>query len=111
MNWGVVFLYVGSLGIGNALAETGAGEMIGNTISSMLGGQPNGYLVGLVFFAIPYILTQFMNNWGVVNIFNPIAILSCLSMGYDPRGPMILVLAGSLTAFMTPMATPAVPLM
>ena len=52
-----------------------------------------------------------MNNWGVVNIFNPIAILSCLSMGYDPRGPMILVLAGSLTAFMTPMATPAVPLM
>ena len=111
VNWGVVFLYVGSLGIGNALAETGAGEMIGNTISSMLGGQPNGYLVGLVFFAIPYILTQFMNNWGVVNIFNPIAILSCLSMGYDPRGPMILVLAGSLTAFMTPMATPAVPLM
>lgn len=53
VNWGVVFLYVGSLGIGNALAETGAGEMIGNTISSMLGGQPNGYLVGLVFFAIP----------------------------------------------------------
>ena len=38
-------------------------------------------------------------------------LLTCASLGYNPIGPMILSTTGSLTAFMTPMATPTVPLM
>ena len=43
-------------------------------------------------------------------IFIPIAIQACKSMGADPVGVIIMVQAACLTAFMTPMATPAVPM-
>lgn len=50
-----------------------------------------------------------MQNRTVMMIFIPIAILACKSMNANPVGVIILVQAACLTAFMTPMATPAVP--
>ena len=61
------------------------------------------------FFIFPFLLTQLMLNRGVMLIFHPIAIATCAAMGADPRGLMILIQAACLTAFMTPMATGAVP--
>ena len=107
---GMVLLYVGMLALASALTATGAGEMIGNAIVGMLGGTHNGYLIGLVFFLAPFILTQVMMNVAVMNIFNPIAIVTCQTLGCNPIGPLCLVMIGSLSAFMTPMATPTVPM-
>ena len=52
-----------------------------------------------------------MNNQAVMNIFAPICLLICKPLGADPRGLLILICAGSLTAFMTPSATAAIPMM
>lgn len=43
-------------------------------------------------------------------IFIPIAILACKAMGANPIGIIILVQSACLSSFMTPMATPAVPM-
>ena len=74
----------------------------------MLGVGANGYLIGFVFFIVPFLLTQVMMNNAVWNIFVPICILTCKTLGCNPLGPVMLVISGSLTAFMTPLATPAV---
>ena len=111
MNLWMVLMYVGALAMGNALDQTGAGKAIGNIVAKAMGGTTNGYAIGAVFFVIPFILTQFMLNQGVTNVFTPIAILACQTLGCNPIGPIILVSAGALTAFFTPMATPAVPMM
>lgn len=111
MNLPVVFLYVGGLTMGQALVATGAGSAIGNLIASALGTNPNGYLVGFVFFIIPFLLTQVMVNYSVIMSLKPIAVMTCVALGYNPVGPVILVTTGSLAAFMSPMATPTVPLM
>ena len=42
-------------------------------------------------------------------IFHPIAIATCAYIGGNPVGLMILIQAACLSAFMTPMATSAVP--
>ena len=105
---GMVLLYVGMLGVGNALTATGAATVIGEAIGGMLGTNPSPYLVGAVFFGIPFVLTQFMMNVAVMNVFIPIAIITCKALAYNPIGPVLLVAIGSLTAFMTPMATPTV---
>ena len=86
-----------------------SGQLIGDTIAGALGGTRNGYIIGAVFFIIPFLLTQFMQNGSVQNIFRPIVILTCTSLGCNPVGPLILLTASTLTAFLTPMATPAVP--
>lgn len=64
----------------------------------------------MVFFLVPFLLTQVMMNRSVITIFVPIAILACKSMGANPVGIMILVQSACLSSFMTPMATPAIPM-
>lgn len=108
--WDMLMLYVGALALGNALTSTGAGQIIGDLLAKSVGGTHNNYVLGALFFLVPFILTQFMLNRAVSAVFVPIVLLACQSLGADPIGLMILVQAASLTAFMTPMATSAVPM-
>ena len=110
MNMQIGFLFVGSLAMGGALSQTGAGEVVGGILADAVSGLSNPYLIGLVFFVVPFLLTQIMMNRTVMLIFIPIAILACKSMGANPVGIIILVQTGCLSSFMTPMATPAVPM-
>lgn len=111
MNLSMVLLYVGTLAIGTALSNTGVADLIGNQLSGIIVGLNNNYLAGLVFFLVPFVLTQFMLNLGIYSIFTPLYIMICKSMGANPIGPIMLCMIGAMTAFFTPLATPAVPLM
>ena len=104
----ITLLYVGALALGNALINTGAGEMIGNSVANILGNTTNGYVIGLVFFLLPFILTQFMMNRSICSIFYPICILTCKALGCSPLGPLMLVVTAALASYMTPLATPTV---
>ncbi|HUM82654.1 MAG TPA: SLC13 family permease [Lachnospiraceae bacterium] len=106
----MTLLFIGALALGSSLSETGAGDMIGQWLSNAVGGTQNSYILGAMFFIIPFIVTQFMLNRAVIQIFTPICILTCKALGANPVGPMLLVVAGCLTAFLTPMATPAIPM-
>lgn len=108
--WDMLMLFVGALALGTALTNTGAGDMIGQTLATVVGGTHNNYVLGALFFIIPFLLTQFMLNRSVSAVFVPICLLTCSALGANPTGLVILVNAGSLTAFLTPMATPAVPM-
>lgn len=107
----MLLLVVGALAMSGALSATGAGDLIGGIISNLVKALSNNYLIGLVFFVVPFILTQFMSNRGTMLIFIPIAIATCHNVGGNPVGLIILIQAACLTAFMTPMATGAVPYM
>lgn len=107
----MLLLVVGALAMSSALSATGAGDLIGGLISKVVTALNNNYLVGLVFFLAPFVLTQFMSNRGTMLIFIPIAIATCYNVGGNPVGLIILIQAACLTAFMTPMATSAVPYM
>lgn len=108
--WDMLMLFVGALALGSALTNTGAGDMIGNALAGAVGGTHNNYVLGALFFIIPFLLTQFMLNRAVSAVFVPICLLTCSALGANPIGLILLVNAGSLTAFLTPMATPAVPM-
>lgn len=106
----MLLLIVGALGMSGALSATGAGELIGGHIGGIVKAvNYNSYIVGAIFFVIPFLLTQVMQNRGTMLIFHPIAIATCAAIGANPVGLMILIQAACLSAFMTPMATPAIP--
>jgi sodium-dependent dicarboxylate transporter 2/3/5 len=107
----ICFMFIGANTMASALVNTGTSELIGEYITRILGKQPNVWFLSLIFFLVPFILTQFMQNQSVMNMFAPICLLTCSAIGADPRGMLVLICAGSLTAFMTPSATPGVPMM
>lgn len=102
-------MIVGGLTMGTALANTGAGELIGNFLAGIAGSLGSPYVIGLMFWIIPFLLTQVMQNRTVMAIFQPIAVLACKSMGISCIGPCMLVAGACCTAFMTPMATACIP--
>lgn len=107
--WDMLMLFVGALALGTALTNTGAGDMIGQTLATVVGGTHNNYVLGALFFIIPFLLTQFMLNRSVSAVFVPICLLTCSALGANPTGLVILVNAGSLTAFLTRWLPPQCP--
>lgn len=108
----MLLLIVGALAMSGALSSTGAGELIGGYISNLVAAvNGNSYIVGFIFFIVPFVLTQVMQNRGTMLIFHPIAIATCAAIGANPVGLMIVIQAACLSAFMTPMATAAIPYM
>ena len=104
----ICMLFVGANTMATALVGTGTAEFIGNVISGAVGSAANTVVLHAVFFIVPFVITQYMQNQSVMNVFAPIALITCGALGADPRGCMILISAGALTAYMTPSATAAV---
>jgi len=103
-------MLIGALAMAGALTATGAGDVIGEALASVVGNVHNRYLLGAIFFTIPFVLTQFMQNQAVINIFAPIVIMTCKAINADPIGLLVIITAAGLTAYMTPMATSAIPI-
>lgn len=106
----ICLLFVGANTMATALVQTGTADFIGSIISSTIGGTTNTVVLYAVFFIVPFLITQFMQNQSVMNVFAPIALITCSAIGADPRGCLVLITAGSLTAYMTPSATAIVPM-
>lgn len=111
MNMDIILLYVGVVTLGNAFANTGAGELVGDFVANLLGNTTNSYLIGAIFYFAAFFLTSVLYNRAVSKILLPLAILTSISLGCDPRGVIIMCYVGSMSSIITPMATAVVPMM
>lgn len=111
MGISVVLLIAGGTSIAAALQQTGAADLIGQFMLMIFGSHPNGYLFGLAFYLVSFVLTQVMSDVAVNQIFVPICLMACKAVGANPVGPVFLSIAGGMTSFLTPMANPTAPIM
>lgn len=110
MNLSTVLLYAGVSAFGSALAETGAADMIGNGIAQAMSGITNGYVIGFVFYVVGFLMTSLLYNRAVSTVLVPVAVITCGSIGCDPRGPVILCALATMSSLITPMSTAVVPM-
>lgn len=110
MNMSMVLLYAGVTVMGEALSNTGAAQLLGDLAASALSGVRNGYIIGAVFYLVSFLMTSFLYNRATTTVLIPILIISCTSIGCDPRGPVILCSLASMSSLITPMPNPVVPL-
>ena len=110
MNMSTVLLYVGVTVLGEGLSQTGAAEMLGNWIANVLSGVSNGYVIGAAFYIVAYIMTSLLYNRAVTTVLVPLTVITCGSMGCDPRGPIILCALASMSSLITPLSTAVVPM-
>ena len=110
MNMSMVLLYAGVTVMGEALGNTGAAQLLGDLAAGALSGVRNGYIIGAVFYLVSFLMTSFLYNRATTTVLIPILIISCSSIGCDPRGPVILCSLASMSSLITPMLNPVVPM-
>lgn len=98
----MIWMVAGVLVFSTALSQSGAGEYIGNLVLSLLGSNPSGLTVTIVFTVVATIMTTFMSNNGTVAILTPIAASTAVAGGMDPRAVVSLVSIASCLAIAFP---------
>lgn len=110
MNMSMVLLYAGVTVMGDALGNTGAAQLLGDLAASILSGVHNGYIIGAALYIVSFLMTSFLYNRATTTVLIPILIITCSSIGCDPRGPVILCSLASMSSLITPMPNPVVPM-
>ncbi len=101
IDWSILLLIVGMLGLGEALGETGAVTLITNQLVGVFGGMgPYVLLASVYLFAT--ILTEFVTNNAVAVILTPIVIALADSLGLCPRPFLVAVMFAASASFATP---------
>jgi di/tricarboxylate transporter len=106
IEWRAVFLIAGMLPLGIAMQETGAANLLGEGLISLIGGLgPLAVLIGLFLLAV--LGSQFMPNPAVAVLLAPIALSAAAELGVSPYPLMMTVAVSSSAAFLSPVGHPA----
>lgn len=101
IEWEVLFLIYGMLGIGLAMEKTGGAEWIAmGVVGAMDHLGPIAILAAVYILAS--ILTELVTNNAVAILLTPIAISIAGSMEVDPRPFLVAIMFGASASFITP---------
>ena len=105
-DWVTIYLFAGMLPVATAMQKTGAGELIANTVVSVVGEHQSDISIIAALFLISCSLTQFMPNTATAALLIPIAMSIANKLGVSPYGVLITCAIGASCSFATPIATP-----
>lgn len=102
INWNIVMLIIGSLGLGLAMEKSGGAEFLTYHLHEWLGDYgPHVAVSGI--YLVSMILTELIANNAVAALMTPIAINVCYALGlHDPRPFIFAVMFAASAAFATP---------
>jgi len=100
VDWPVLIVIGASLGLGAAIEESGAADLLAGSVLSAAGSDPYLTLIGVYF--VTWLLTELLTNNAAVALMFPIAIAAAeqLEVNLLPF-VMMLMIAGS-ASFVTP---------
>lgn len=81
----IILMSAGVIGIADALGSTGLTALVGNHVADMLGSNINPFLLTFAFCVLTSVLATLTGSTiGTVYVFTPIAIATCVSLGFNP---------------------------
>ncbi|MGJ8656782.1 MAG: SLC13 family permease [Akkermansiaceae bacterium] len=99
IEWKVIFMIFGMLGVGLAMTESGLAQLIASGVE---GFKDNPHLVLCLVYLVAAIMTELISNNAVAALLTPIAISVAMGMGVDARPFVVAVMFGSSASFSTP---------
>ncbi len=102
IDWRLLVLVAGMIGLGLALQETGAAALLAARIVDLAGGAgPVALLAG--FYGLTLLLTQPMSNQAAALVVLPLAMEVAAETGFDPRAMAVAVALAASSSFLTPL--------
>lgn len=104
VDWGIIFLILGMLCVGEAMSKTGLAKAIAFGVVDNIG--PLGCLVAISgLYLICSILTEMISNNAVAAVMGPLAYEMALQFDANPIPFILAVMFGASASFSTPSAT------
>lgn len=103
----MVWMVAGMQVMSSALAASGVGELIGNFVLRLLGGNPSSIMVVTVFCVVTTVMTNFMSNLGTMALMTPIAASTALAGGMNVQTVVMIVNVSAWFAFAFPTGSSA----
>jgi di/tricarboxylate transporter len=101
VDWKVIFLIFGMLGIGIAVEKTGGAELIAHGVLSVVGGFGPVAVLSIVYL-LTVLLTALISNNATAVLLTPLVLQIAEQLGVDGRPFVIAVMFGSSACFATP---------
>ena len=87
----MTWMLAGVLTVADALSASGAGDLIGNGLLSVLGNVDQPFIIALIFSAVTVLMTTFISNLDTQSVLIPIAASVAMAGGWDPRGLLLII--------------------
>lgn len=101
MEWKVLFLIIGMLGLGQAMQYSGVADLLATKVVGATAGMDPRVLVAL-FYLLAAVFTEMVSNNAVAALLTPLAIIVSLQLGVDAKPFIVAVMFGSSASFATP---------
>ena len=98
----MVWMIAGMTVMSSVLGSTGVGDLIGNTVLNILGSNPSGLFVSIVFCVVTTILTNFLSNMGTMALMCPIAAATAQAGGMNVQAVVLVAAVSSWFAIAMP---------
>jgi len=101
VEWKVLFMIFGMLGLGLALERSGLAEVLAGSMLHLMGKHPHLLVAGLYLLAA--VMTEVISNNAVAALLTPLAIVVGIEAGLqDPRPLVVAIMFGASASFSTP---------
>lgn len=101
IDWRILMLIFGMLGVSTAMENTGLAQMIVDGAAALVADWGPWAVLAVVYFLVSA-LTEIMSNNAVAVLLTPIVIGLAGNMGVDPRPFIVAVMFGASASFATP---------
>ncbi len=101
VEWRIVVMILGTLGLGIAMDRTGAAKTIVHSLMSVVGTWDKRLIISAVLL-LTIVLTELLSNNAVAALLAPLAIQLGVDLGCDPRPFIVAVMAGASIGFAIP---------
>ena len=101
IEWNILFLIYGMLGIGLAMEKTGGAELIAAQVVALTSDLGPVFVLAAIYL-LASLLTEVVTNNAVAIILTPIVISIAASLNVDPRPFIVAVMFGASASFITP---------
>ncbi|MDE0570774.1 MAG: SLC13 family permease [Verrucomicrobiales bacterium] len=102
IDWKVVFMIFGMLGLGSALQEVKIVESVAIKVTDYAAILNNIHVLVAVIYLITAVLTEIISNNAVAALLTPVAITIGITLDIDPRPLVVAVMFAASASFSTP---------
>ena len=99
IEWKVVFMIFGMLGLGMAMQTSGLAESIAMGVTSLV---EHPLVLLACIYLLAAVMTEIVSNNAVAALLTPIAVTIAVTQGFNPVPFVVAVMFGSSASFSTP---------